>query len=287
MKTIKKRFKKEKAFTMIELLLIIGILAVLAGVVIVALNPGVQLAKARNSERIADISDIYKAVQEYYVDNNNWPSSGALTTTLTEICDTNDLPSGCIDLDILVTEGYLTEIPEDPQADQGTDYFIALNGVNAIELAARNSTEQSQEGVVIGTTTDAIAGLPEDVEGGEEDYSCGDATDSDCWSSDQDLVAWSTWFVAVSTCTDKVEYEGYDEEENPIGDPIDDWRLPTRTELESAYTASVTGFTDNPFWSITEVEGNPNDAWTFNMETGVAGEGGAKEYSSGWVRCIR
>jgi type II secretory pathway pseudopilin PulG len=141
MKTIKKRFKKEKAFTMIELLLIIGILAVLAGVVIVALNPGVQLAKARNSERIADISDIYKAVQEYYVDNNNWPSSGALTTTLTEICDTNDLPSGCIDLDILVTEGYLTELPTDPQADQGTDYFIALNGVNAIELAARNSTE--------------------------------------------------------------------------------------------------------------------------------------------------
>ncbi len=52
-----------RAFTLLEMLLVIAIIAILAGIVIIAINPGRQLAQARNAQRASDLRALHSAVQ--------------------------------------------------------------------------------------------------------------------------------------------------------------------------------------------------------------------------------
>ena len=58
----------KKGFTLIELLIVIAILAVLAGIVIVALNPAELLKQARDGKRMGDLDNLVTALNLYLVD---------------------------------------------------------------------------------------------------------------------------------------------------------------------------------------------------------------------------
>jgi prepilin-type N-terminal cleavage/methylation domain-containing protein len=113
----------KKGFTLLEILLVVGIIAILAGIVIVAINPSRQIATVRNTQRQSDIKQINSALQQYYIDHGSYPTS--VLGSLTEICDTGDgttdpTCSGLIDLSVLAPT-YLAAIPKDPLATT-TDY---------------------------------------------------------------------------------------------------------------------------------------------------------------------
>lgn len=59
----------EKGFTLIEILVVIGIIAILATIVIVAINPARQFAQARNSQRVSNINAILNAIGQNIADN--------------------------------------------------------------------------------------------------------------------------------------------------------------------------------------------------------------------------
>jgi len=58
----------KKGFTLIELLIVIAILAVLAGIVIVALNPAELLKQARDGKRMGDSDSLVTALNLYLTD---------------------------------------------------------------------------------------------------------------------------------------------------------------------------------------------------------------------------
>ncbi len=129
-------------FTLLEVLLVVAIIAVLAGIVIVAINPAKQLADSRNSQRKSDVNTILSATYQYMIDNaGNIPtgiaeSASCDTPATNEICKTGAAScTGLVDMsDLTAGEKYLVSLPSDPSNPaanvNGTGYFIAksVNG---------------------------------------------------------------------------------------------------------------------------------------------------------------
>jgi prepilin-type N-terminal cleavage/methylation domain-containing protein len=60
----------QSGFTLVELLVVIGILGILMAVTIVAINPIQQFQTARNAQRQADVTTILDAIYEYEASNS-------------------------------------------------------------------------------------------------------------------------------------------------------------------------------------------------------------------------
>lgn len=165
-----------RGFTLLEILLVVGIIAILAGIVIVAINPARQLARVRNTERQSDVKQIDSAITQYYIKNGSYPGNLSTFATLTEICDTGEESNvddsectGLVNLSELVPD-YLTAIPTDPSADEGNTEYTVMRGARLTTVAPL--TELETYAIAIGTTTVLATGA---VEGGGGGGGC-DAT---------------------------------------------------------------------------------------------------------------
>lgn len=140
---LKRLARVKGGFTLIEVLLVVAIIAILAGIVILAINPGKQLADSRNSQRQADVNTIVNAVYQYSVDNNgNLPST--ITTSATDICATGGTCTGLIDLSVLTANGkYLVAMPKDPQTGDANNanYQIVKDANGRVTVSAPDAEQ--------------------------------------------------------------------------------------------------------------------------------------------------
>lgn len=131
--------------------MVMGIIALLAAIVITAINPSKQLANTRNSARQSDANTIVNAVYQYAIDTGKIPST--ITATDTPICKStvDPIPSDCVNLRML-TGTYLAGIPVDPLVPAGsgwTGYYIVKDAIyGRVSVTARKAE--------YGATIDAI-----------------------------------------------------------------------------------------------------------------------------------
>lgn len=126
---------KRSAFTLIELLLVIGIIAVLAGIVILAVNPSTQLLKAQDTKRTAHTREIKSAILQYQIEHGVLPTG--ITSIVQDICAYGSTATGCVNLDVLVDQDYITTLDRDvleTDADE-TGFTVVQNagGFLAVE----------------------------------------------------------------------------------------------------------------------------------------------------------
>ena len=70
--------KKQKGFTIVELLIVVVVIAILAAITIVSFN-GIQ-TRAFNARVLSDIKSVQQIVEAYNVINGSYPSTGSLNT---------------------------------------------------------------------------------------------------------------------------------------------------------------------------------------------------------------
>lgn len=64
-----------RGFTLVELLVVIGLIGVLASITFAVINPLTQFQKARDAGRKNDLANIQKALELFYNDNNRYPTT--------------------------------------------------------------------------------------------------------------------------------------------------------------------------------------------------------------------
>lgn len=137
-----KNFKKHKGFTLIEILIVIGIIAVLASIVIVAINPARQFAQARNTERTSNVSTILNALGQDLADNDGVFGGVCASTTIT--ASSTDIGTGTgVDLSCLVPTYIPTALPTDPNGGTASDtgYTVAVDVNGRYTVCAPKANE--------------------------------------------------------------------------------------------------------------------------------------------------
>lgn len=149
-------YKKQKGFTLVEMIIVTVIIGILAGIVITVINiPRVQ-AKSRDSKRVGDLKMIQSALELYFADNREYP--GELSWTLlgtTHAALTN----------------YISKIPLDPR--NGTNSNIQCYGdmgTNAYGYYYRSQTSGKY----------ILGGIMEIMDTVAEKRSCTSADTSNC-----------------------------------------------------------------------------------------------------------
>jgi len=103
---LKGLYNKQKSgagFTLIEILVVIGIIAILAAIVLIAINPARQFKQARDSQRTSNVNAILNAVGQYIADNKG---------------DTPTIPNGEVTATLCaeLVPDYLPALPTDPNS---------------------------------------------------------------------------------------------------------------------------------------------------------------------------
>jgi prepilin-type N-terminal cleavage/methylation domain-containing protein len=154
MKTFQYNIKKaQRGFTLIELLVVITIIATLAVVVFVALNPGERLRDARDARRTSDVDSILSAIHSSIVDNSGANPAGLSTVeqqlgtaaagcaVATGGCTVTAV--ACLNLATPLA-AYLKSIPTDPNGGTAakTNYsaVVDANGIVTIKACGTEGT---------------------------------------------------------------------------------------------------------------------------------------------------
>ena len=143
--------KRIKGFTLIELLIVIAILAILAAIIFVAVDPAQRIQDARDANRWSSVNSVLNAYLNYVVDNRGHHTniSGLTAGTAYMISDGSAGTAGAtcaaattanrVNMQFLVDQ-YIADIPVDPDttsygaADAG--YYLIRSANNRITVGA-------------------------------------------------------------------------------------------------------------------------------------------------------
>lgn len=148
--------KRTQGFSLLEILLVITIIGVLAGALVLVIDPAEQFANARNQQREIDLQTISVAAEQYIEENQGALPPGiysSLKNICRSSCTTN---TNQVNLQILVPYIGAGNLPIDPDETDEllTGYQIRTTSDGRINLLAPRA--ENGEIISIGSSAESI-----------------------------------------------------------------------------------------------------------------------------------
>jgi len=156
----------KKGFTLLEILLTIGILGVLFTMSFVALNTNRTIQEGNDTQIQADALSLYQALEQYAIANQAYPVDivNMPTDSVSSICKSTALSCiGSVNLNLLVPT-YIREIPNNSTDTIDSGFYIIKNSNNRIGIGGVKSL--NNETFVKGLDEQAFVPTPSIVQDG-------------------------------------------------------------------------------------------------------------------------
>jgi len=174
-------------FTLLELLIVIGIIIILAAALILALDPVNHFKRSRDSTRDSHLKFLESRLYLHQLEKYDFPE-GIELNVFKEICNTDKFKDRCHEEDLVDLSGILPEgvrMPIDPQGslgNYGTGYRVARH----FDVVLLHAPKAESRLVAIGDIELAYD-VCEGVADGGQDVGC----DSPCRWCQEEACAWA------------------------------------------------------------------------------------------------
>jgi type IV pilus assembly protein PilA len=141
--------RKRRGFTLIEVLVVIGIIAILAAVVLVAVNPSRQFKLARDSQRTSNVNTLLNAIHQNMAEHRGVLVCNGITKDVPivprMVMSASSTPENEGDIANCLVPDYVSSLPFDPslptarfvdQNDYNTGYVIYRDSNNRITASS-------------------------------------------------------------------------------------------------------------------------------------------------------